>query len=169
MNPVVIGFIGRSGMGKTTLVTQLTRRLRDRGFHVAVIKDAHHQVDWDQPGKDTYRYRRAGAQTVILRTPRRYFIQKTAHQRPELQRLLSYVQDHDIIFVEGFKQEGSYPKFEVYRQGVSRQEPLYRSILIQGLITEKDTSTDFAGPCFDINAVDAFISYLLTYYIKKEE
>lgn len=169
MSVVVIGFIGRSGMGKTTFVTQLTEKLRTKGYRIAVLKDTHHQVDWDRPGKDSYRYRRAGASTVILRTPERCLIQKRTTQRTRLDRLIAWVQDADIIFVEGFKNECNYPKFEIYRSGVSTHPPLYTQIDVAGVITCSGREIAYSGPHFSIDDVDAFRTYLQENYLNQRK
>jgi molybdopterin-guanine dinucleotide biosynthesis protein B len=53
--------IGHSGSGKTTLIEKLVRELTQRGLRVATIKHAHHSVQLDTPGKDSWRYTQAGA------------------------------------------------------------------------------------------------------------
>src|SRR5205809_6296636 len=67
----VIGFSGYSGSGKTTLVEQLIARLRLAGQRVSVVKHAHHSFDIDQPGKDSWRHRQAGAFEVVIASDRR--------------------------------------------------------------------------------------------------
>ena len=62
----VMGIIGWKNSGKTTLVVALVRELTARGFRVATVKHAHHAFDIDQPGKDSYLHREAGAQDVIV-------------------------------------------------------------------------------------------------------
>lgn len=62
--PICFGFVGYSESGKTTLATAVTAELSRRGFKVAVLKDAHHQVDMDMPGKGYLgRYRENGSNT----------------------------------------------------------------------------------------------------------
>ena len=68
----VLGITGWSGSGKTTLIVALIPRLRALGLTVSTLKHAHHDVDLDRPGKDTFRHREAGAQEVILSTGRRW-------------------------------------------------------------------------------------------------
>ena len=72
--PFAVGFIGRSGSGKTTLAEKVLAELVRRGRRVSAIKDAHHGIDLDRPGKDTWRYREAGASRVILRTAERWAV-----------------------------------------------------------------------------------------------
>ena len=59
--PPVVGFAAYSGTGKTTLICRVIPLLRQRGLEIAVIKHAHHTFEIDQPGKDSYELRKAGA------------------------------------------------------------------------------------------------------------
>ena len=68
----VLGFAAYSGTGKTTLLEKLIPLLKARSIKVALIKHAHHDVDVDTPGKDTYRLRHAGANPVLLATRKRW-------------------------------------------------------------------------------------------------
>lgn len=130
--PFVVGFVGFSGAGKTTLATRVTAILAARGLKVSALKDAHHGVDLDKPGKDTYRYREAGAAEVILRTAERYAILVETPETVMLDELLARVRpDADVVVVEGFKHEGDFPKIELLRGEAAdavvsgRRVPLY--------------------------------------------
>lgn len=113
--PVVIGFVGRSGSGKTTLLERLVAIFRARGLRVAVLKDAHHGFSMDKPGKDSWRYREAGAETVVVRSDARWVVlHETPAGRAGVEELLSHVGDVDLVLVEGFKNEGDYPKYESF-------------------------------------------------------
>ena len=79
----VLGISGWSGCGKTTLIVALIPRLRTRGLTVSTLKHAHHDVDLDSPGKDTWRHREAGAQEVILATGRRWVLLHELRQEAE--------------------------------------------------------------------------------------
>src|SRR5262249_13004696 len=68
----VIGLAGWSGAGKTTLVVRLVPELVRRGLTVSTMKHAHHGFDVDQPGKDSYRHREAGATEVLVASERRW-------------------------------------------------------------------------------------------------
>ena len=68
----VVGITGWSGSGKTTLVVQLVPELVRRGLTVSTIKHAHHDFDVDQPGKDSYEHRAAGAKEVVVASARRF-------------------------------------------------------------------------------------------------
>jgi len=60
----VLGVVGPSDAGKTTLVERLTVRLADRGT-VSTIKHLTHEPDVDREGKDTARHRAAGATATV--------------------------------------------------------------------------------------------------------
>ena len=62
----VIGLAGWSGAGKTTLLVRLIPELNRRGLSVSTLKHAHHDFDVDQPGKDSFRHRAAGAREVLV-------------------------------------------------------------------------------------------------------
>ena len=75
-----IGIIGYSNTGKTTLIEKLIPLFAARGLRVAAIKNAHHGFDMDRPGKDSYRYREAGAAQVLIATSQRWaLLTETPH------------------------------------------------------------------------------------------
>jgi molybdopterin-guanine dinucleotide biosynthesis protein B len=112
----IIGLAGWSGSGKTTLITKLLPRLIARGCRVSTLKHAHHGFDLDQPGKDSFMHRVAGATEVVISSARRFAILHELREEPEwdLPNLLDKLSPVDIVLVEGFKRE-KVPKLEVYR------------------------------------------------------
>src|SRR5215470_12304110 len=79
----VLGIVGWSGSGKTTLITRLIPVLSARGLRVATLKHAHHAFDVDQPGKDSYEHRKAGASEVIVSSSRRWVQMHEVGDGPE--------------------------------------------------------------------------------------
>ena len=67
----IIGLAGWSGSGKTTLITKLLPHLIARGQRVSTLKHAHHGFDLDQPGKDSFMHRTAGATEVVISSAKR--------------------------------------------------------------------------------------------------
>jgi molybdopterin-guanine dinucleotide biosynthesis adapter protein len=112
-----IGFAGFSGAGKTTLIVRLIPELKRRGFSVSTIKHAHHGFDLDQPGKDSYAHRAAGAHEVLVASANRLALMRELRGEPEpsLTELLRLLAPVDLILVEGFKRH-PLPKIEVYRE-----------------------------------------------------
>lgn len=117
----VLGIAGWSGSGKTTLITRLIPFLAARGLRIATIKHAHHAFDVDQPGKDSYEHRKAGASEVIVSSARRWvqMHEVGAGTEATLGELLRRVSPCDLVLVEGFKAE-RHPKLEVYRAAVGK-------------------------------------------------
>jgi molybdopterin-guanine dinucleotide biosynthesis protein B len=117
----VFGLAGWSGSGKTTLMTRLLPALLDRGVSVSTIKHAHHEFDVDQPGKDSYRHREAGATEVMISSENRWALmhELRGDTEPPLAELLSHMSPVDLVIVEGFKRT-ALPKLEVHRPSVGK-------------------------------------------------
>ena len=85
--PKVFIFVGHSGSGKTTLIEKLLRELSGRGLRIATIKHAHHKVVLDTPGKDSWRYKQAGAVMSMLVTSNELQLVADAVDRREPEQL----------------------------------------------------------------------------------
>jgi molybdopterin-guanine dinucleotide biosynthesis adapter protein len=117
----VFGLAGWSGSGKTTLITRLLPALVRRGIAVSTVKHAHHEFDIDQPGKDSYRHRQAGASEVLIASASRWALMHEHRDAPEpsLGELLTHMSPVDLVLVEGYKRE-SFPKLEVHRPALGK-------------------------------------------------
>jgi molybdopterin-guanine dinucleotide biosynthesis adapter protein len=117
----IIGLAGWSGSGKTTLVIRVIPVLARRGLKVATVKHAHHQFDIDQPGKDSWLHRQAGASEVAIVSSRRWALIHELDEAPEprLADILQKLSPVDLVIVEGFKRH-AHPKLEVYRAAVGK-------------------------------------------------
>ncbi len=112
----IIGLAGWSGSGKTTLLTKVIPRLLARGLRVSTLKHAHHRFDVDQPGKDSFVHRSAGATEVLVASANRWALMNELRGAPEpsLRGLLSKLSPVDLVLIEGYKRE-KFPKLEVHR------------------------------------------------------
>jgi len=111
----VISFVGRSNSGKTTLLEKLIVELKRRGYNLAIIKHSSGGFDLDHPGKDSWRFTRAGADTVALSSANQIAIIKSIDHDASLEELLCQIDgDYDLVLTEGFK-GGPAPKIEVHR------------------------------------------------------
>ena len=117
----IFGLAGWSGSGKTTLMTALIPEFVGRGLSVSTIKHAHHSFDVDQPGKDSWRHREAGASEVMVVSQRRWALmhELRANAEPGLDELLPRIKPVDLLLVEGFKSH-PHPKIEVYRPSLCK-------------------------------------------------
>ncbi len=112
----IIGIIGWKNSGKTTLTCRLIENLRARGFSVASVKHTHHDVEFDQDGKDSFRHRQAGAQEVLLVSRHRWALfNEFGDDEPALGPLIEKLTPCDFVLIEGFKHH-PYPKIQVYRE-----------------------------------------------------
>jgi molybdopterin-guanine dinucleotide biosynthesis protein B len=122
----ILGFIGNSNSGKTTLIEKLLPLFRARGLGVSAIKHAHHGFDMDRPGKDSYRYREAGAGQVLIATAQRWALLTETPRPAALEELFAQLAPCDLVLVEGFRSEGAFPRIEV-RRTTSTEPPLWPS------------------------------------------
>lgn len=115
----VINIVGSSSnVGKTYLLEGLIKELKVRGYSIATIKHDVHGFDIDKKGKDTYKHREAGSETVIISSKNRLAMIKELEEETELNDIIEMVLDKDIILVEGYK-KSTLRKIEVFRSGVS--------------------------------------------------
>ena len=119
--PALFGFVGRSGAGKTTLITDVIDCLRLDGFTVSAIKRAHDGFDLDRPGKDSWRLRDAGCREVMMVGDRRWALLHENHAEPEPTPLALALRmaGVDIVLFEGFR-NAPIPMIEVFRPSLGR-------------------------------------------------
>ena len=111
-----IGFIGYSNSGKTTLIEKLIPLFIARGLRVAAIKNAHHGFDMDRPGKDSFRYRDAGAQQVLIATASTLgAVDRNPHGPQRSTNCLGSWRRATSLSSKAFSSEGAFPRIEVRR------------------------------------------------------
>ena len=117
----VVNIVGSSSnVGKTYLLEGLIKELKVRGYSIATIKHDVHGFDIDKKGKDTYKHREAGSETVIISSKNRLAMIKELEEETELNDIIKMVLDKDIILIEGYK-KSNLRKIEVFRKGVSEK------------------------------------------------
>jgi molybdopterin-guanine dinucleotide biosynthesis protein B len=120
----VLGIVGWSSSGKTTLLTAILPLLRAAGLTVSTIKHTHHDFDMDRPGKDSYRHREAGAHEVLVASGTRWaLLHELDGPEPSLENLLAKLDPVDLVLVEGYKSHG-FSKLEVHRPALGKK-PLW--------------------------------------------
>ena len=161
----VVGFAGFSGSGKTHLVEQLIPALKMRGLRVSVVKHAHHDFDIDQPGKDTYRHREAGAFEVVVASDRRLALIREFEQPATLSvhHLLAELYDGvDWVLVEGFK-SSNLLKVEVWRADAGKPARYPDDDFIVAIATDSPERLpqETLRPVLDLNGPDAIAQWLV--------
>ena len=157
----ILGLGGWSGAGKTTLLSRLIPELIRRGISVSTMKHAHHGFDVDQPGKDSYVHRQAGATEVLIASEKRWALMHELRHlsEPSAADLARHMSPVDLLLVEGFKRE-PHDKLEIYRAEnakplLSTDDPTYVAILA-------DTSVDGTGlPVIDLNDIPAIADFIV--------
>jgi molybdopterin-guanine dinucleotide biosynthesis protein B len=161
----IIGLAGWSGSGKTTLITKLIPRLTARGISVSTLKHAHHGFDLDQPGKDSFFHRAAGASEVIISSANRWAILHELRGQPEwnLAALMGKMSPVDLVLVEGFKRD-AFPKLEIHR--IANGKPLIHPQDPHIVAIASDSAVPAAiVPVIDLNDIEAVADLLLKHAV----
>jgi molybdopterin-guanine dinucleotide biosynthesis protein MobB len=113
MSPI-LSFVGKSGVGKTTLIEKLVAELKRRGYRIAVVKHHAHMTPIDGRGKDSWRFAEAGASVAIVSSPVEIVRFERVPRELTLNEIAAQIVNVDLILTEGFKREAA-PKIEVSR------------------------------------------------------
>jgi molybdopterin-guanine dinucleotide biosynthesis protein B len=157
----IVCFVGRSNSGKTTLIERLIAELVKEGYRIATIKHAGHGFNMDTEGKDSWRHKQAGAQTVIVTSKGSLALFTDTEQEVGLEELRErYVpEEMDLVIAEGWKSEG-LPKIVVVRDHVGEVTVSLDGLL--GIVSNQPLPDAPAGvPLFnpdDIESVAGLIS-----------
>ncbi|MBL0390114.1 molybdopterin-guanine dinucleotide biosynthesis protein B [Ramlibacter monticola] len=103
----VLGIVGWSGMGKTTLLERLIPELVERGLRVSLVKHSHKDIELDRPGKESHRLREAGCHDVAVVGRNRWGVvhELRDEAEPDLKEILAGLRPCDVVLVEGMKSE----------------------------------------------------------------
>ncbi len=168
----VLGFCAHSsGIGKTTLLTQLIPALINQGLRISVVKHAHHEFDIDQEGKDSFKLRQAGAVQMMVASRQRWALMtelvRTPHaeNEPNLAHLLSQMDGQltDLVLAEGFKHE-AIPKIEVHRSALGTPLLALEDSNIIAIAT--DAPLPIPTPQINLNDINAIAAFIHT-WLKK--
>lgn len=146
----VFGVVGWKNSGKTGLMERLVTEFTDRGISVSTIKHAHHAFDVDQPGKDSFRHRVAGAREVVLASAYRFAIMHELRDadEPSLDDLLSKMAPVDLVLIEGYKTE-HHAKIEANRAATGKDLLAPNDAKILAVASDRQPQID--RPVFDLD------------------
>ncbi|WP_397411642.1 molybdopterin-guanine dinucleotide biosynthesis protein B [Polaromonas sp.] len=161
----VVAFAGYSGSGKTTLVESLIPALKLRGLRVSVVKHAHHSFDIDQPGKDTWRHRQAGAFEVVVASDNRLALIREFEQPRVLSvhhLIAELYEGVDWVLVEGFK-SSDLLKVEVWRADSGKPVRYPDDDFVVAIATDSPDRLPQTTlrPVLDLNDADAVADWLI--------
>ncbi len=104
MLPPVICIVGKKKSGKTWLMEELIKEFKKRDLRVGALKHhKHDDFDIDIEGKDTWKYAKAGADTVAISSPVKLAIIKKTGTDTGLDELCKmYFSGLDYVLAEGY-------------------------------------------------------------------
>jgi molybdopterin-guanine dinucleotide biosynthesis protein B len=157
----IFGLAGWSGSGKTTLIVKLIPELVGRGLSVSTMKHAHHDFDIDQPGKDSFEHRQAGASEVMISASKRWALMHEVRNEgePNVDDLIARMTPVDLLLVEGFKSH-AHSKMEIHR-------PTLKKPLLQKhdpniiAVASDEIIENLSVPVFDLADIIAIANFII--------
>ena len=157
---ILVSIVGHSGSGKTTLVEKLIREFSGRGLRVATIKHAHHKVELDTPGKDSHRYKDAGAvMSMLLTRDALQLVADAKEQREPAQLAQRFLGEADLVLAEGFSHAPG-AKIEVLRRACDKPARCAIEDGLIAMVTDMDEVYPQL-PHFGLEDVGGIVDFIL--------
>ena len=158
--PAVI-IAGWSGSGKTTLVEKLVPALKKKNLKVGTVKHHHGSMEFDRPGKDSFRHMKAGADKTVVSSPDSIGMVMKVEHEPLLDELIQLMAGMNIVIVEGYKKE-KCPKIEIFRSEVHEK---LRFLDDPDLIAvASNVELDLSVPVFDLDNPQKLADFITEYF-----
>ena len=164
--PPLVSIAGKSGSGKTTLMERLIRELRVQGLRVGSIKHHLHAFEMDQPGKDSWRHKQAGAERSVISSPHRIGLVMDVDHDYTFDELLTFFSGMDIVLSEGYK-GGERPKIEVFRPEVYASPICLDDASLIAMVSDRDM--DLKVPRFGLDDITGLTDFLINQFGLKKE
>ena len=164
--PVVLSIVGKSQAGKTTFLEKLIPEVKRRGYKVGTVKhDAHDHFEIDYEGKDTWRHREAGSQTVAISSPTRFALTKKVKMELDLDTIVAaYFPEEDLVFTEGYK-SGNKAKIEICRKEL-QSEPLCTPA-DRLIAVVSDFTVEVGVPCLDLEDISGVADFIEERFLRQ--
>ena len=158
-----VGFVGYSKSGKTTVMSAVIDRLTASGYRIGAIKHDVHGFTMDQPGKDTWRLKKAGAVATLISSPKRIGLVMDADRDTPLEKLLGMLSGLDVVLIEGYK-SARLPKIEVYRpesgnSPVCKDDPHLIAVV-------SDADLNWSVPRFSLSDAEGIAEFIVSRVIQ---
>lgn len=112
--PLVTVSAPQSGTGKTTFIERVLPILAAAGIRAGVVKGDAHGYHLDRKGKDSDRFRTAGARATAVVSPSGYFIEQRTETRESLAAVAARLKDVDLVLIES-RNHGTAPILSLFR------------------------------------------------------
>ncbi len=163
----IVSIVGKSDSGKTTLIEKIVPELVRRGYRVATVKHDVHGFEIDQEGKDSWRHRQAGADAVVISSPKKIALIKTVEEDLSLADLRDrFIDDVDIVISEGFKKDVQ-PKIEVFRRELHRELLCSEEDNLVAVVSNQ--RFDVPVPCLDLDDGKGVVDLLEERFLRQKE
>lgn len=164
MPPVIIHLVAaQSETGKTTILEKLLPALKKRGLRVAALKGHLHHYDLDLPGKDSWRFSRAGADIAGMTTPDSFILTGSEVGKSGTEAAANLLKEFDLLLIEGNKKSKN-AKIEVLRSEINPEPLLYENTI--ALVSDRlDLHLDL--PVIDIEDNEALADFIMEKYFEK--
>ena len=164
--PAILLIVGFANSGKTRLMTRLIEVLSLQGLRVGAVKhhghhfenNAGHDFEMDKPGKDTWKYRQAGAKAAVISSRSGLGMVREVDHDHEPSELTHLMPDMDIVLVEGYKRS-DHPKIEVFRPENGKPPACRYDDHLMAVVC--DTPLDWGVPQFGTDAVSELSDFIL--------
>ncbi len=169
----LLGFAAYSGTGKTTLLRKIIPLLAAKGIRIGMVKHTHHNIDVDQPGKDSYELRKSGTAQMVLASPKRttLIVEHAEQIDSDLTSALGLLQTDslDLVLVEGFKHE-DIPKIELHRKEMERPFIYPKDPNIIAIVVAEDLELKNAEHLvrLNFNEPEGLADFIETQILKKQ-
>ena len=170
--PPIVSFVARSGTGKTTFLEGVIGALGALGIRVMAVKHDVHGFEVDREGKDTWRFRKAGARQVLIANARKMALMGSVDGEQPLRTLVSrYARDVDLVLTEGYRRSGM-PKVLVQRQDA--REPMDLATAggeaglggeVIALVADYEVAPGSELPRFALDAPEALAAWLVDRFL----
>ncbi len=169
----IVAITGYSDAGKTTLIEKLLEVLKKKNIRVGTIKHAHHEIQFDQKGKDSWRHFTAGADAVLVSSPDKLMlVRRQPKAVPDESEMLatfeSCLAGMDLVLAEGFK-NSSLPKIEVFRprpfDNITTPVCLNHRTLVAMVTDETLDERDTAVPVFGLEAIESLAEFIMKTFL----
>jgi molybdopterin-guanine dinucleotide biosynthesis protein B len=162
----ILCFVGRSNSGKTTLIERLIPQLVREGYRIATIKHAGHGFNLDTEGKDSWRHKRAGAETVIVTSKGSLAMFTDVDEEVRMEELRErYIREGiDLIIAEGWKSEG-YPKIVIVRDHFGEVEVSPEGLL--AIVSNKPLDQAVEVPVVDPDDIPRLVAIIANRFTRR--
>lgn len=163
----IVSIVGKSDSGKTTLIEKIVPELGRRGYRVATVKHDVHGFEIDTEGKDSWRHRKAGAEAVIISSPKQMALIRNVSQDQTLAELRDrFIDDVDIVISEGFAKDVQ-PKIEVFRKETHRGLLCTSDDRLVAVVANQ--KFDIPVPCLDLDDEKGVVDFIEGKFLRQKD